>query len=312
MQKISNNANDIKAKMKRNKYCAILCVLVAFIMFLAVGPNKLLAYFTSVQSTTNSFTIRPPYELTYTFYEVDGNGQKTQLERTDVENLFAGEHVILGQDASHTIVNSNYVSREFIIDGVVRQAGYDFVMPYSDKTIEQDYYLACYSVSTTNGIQKYRTLQEAFDNADLTGSTITVLRDVTETTTPVLSTAQENKNVTLDLQGKTLTLDNCSITNNGTLTITDSNTAGKITSTTTAINNNGTLALGINDSTTDTTAPEIIGETNGIVNASGSTFNFYDGVVMGQTSSVNTQNVTVNTPTGYRIVNTTDTIDGDT
>lgn len=74
--------------------------------------------------------------------------------------------------------------------------------------------------ATGSSVKAFATLDEAF-NAVIEGQTVRLLKDLTEDVTI-------NKNITLDLGGKTLTnagAGKATITNNGTVTITDSSTA---------------------------------------------------------------------------------------
>ena len=82
------------------------------------------------------------------------------------------------------------------------------------------------------GEVSYATIQAAINaaNGSSTASTIKLLGDVTEENSSTAIDIPNNKNITLDLDGHTLTGD---ITNNGSLTITDSKGGGKINGTVT-------------------------------------------------------------------------------
>ena len=85
------------------------------------------------------------------------------------------------------------------------------------------------------------------------------------------------------------------IKNGGTATI----TGGSITSTTAeAINNTGTLTLGVNDINISKTVPSIVGKTYGVKNTG--TFNFYDGVIEGETEAIS--GTVTKTPTDYTVI----------
>ena len=158
--------------------------------------------------------------------------------------------------------------------------------------------------------ERFFTLSDAVDNAvslqtagTYNSNTIQVINGRTENMTVVIP---EGKDIKLDLNGKTVTLDNATITNNGTFTIVDSESLettpasiGKIIAINgTAITSSGTLTLGIDDiENVSTKAPEISGTTDGI-NTTG-IFNFYDGAVIGPTDhSVNVE--PNNTPNHYK------------
>ena len=76
-------------------------------------------------------------------------------------------------------------------------------------------------------------------------------------------------------------------------------TGGSITSTTAeAIDNIGTLTLGVNDTNVSKTVPSIVGKTYGVKNTG--TFNFYDGVIEGETEAIS--GTVTKTPTDYTVI----------
>lgn len=83
------------------------------------------------------------------------------------------------------------------------------------------------------GEKSYTTIKAAIEDANgsATTSTIKLLGDVTEGNVDPAISISDDKNITLDLDGHTLTGD---ITNNGSLTITDSKGTGKIDGTVTS------------------------------------------------------------------------------
>ena len=199
-------------------------------------------------------------------------------------------------------------------------------------------------------ISYYETLASATTYVT-SGNTIKPLVDKTETKE---STVTVSKTVTLDLNGKTITLNDTTLKNNGTLTITGSGTltnsstngnfsiyntgtvtvsSGTISSIQGAIHNNGTaivtggtiistsyvgvfnraegvLTVGTNETTpsVSTTVPSITGKIAGVL--VGKTFNFYDGVIKGQSGTGTAINGTITaTPTGYGARKTSSTVD---
>ena len=199
-------------------------------------------------------------------------------------------------------------------------------------------------------ISYYETLASATTYVT-SGNTIKPLVDKTETKE---STVTVSKTVTLDLNGKTITLNDTTLKNNGTLTITGSGTltnsstngyfsiyntgtvtvsSGTISSIQGAIHNNGTaivtggtiistsyvgvfnraegvLTVGTNETTpsVSTTVPSITGKIAGVL--VGKTFNFYDGVIKGQSGAGTSINGTITaTPTGYGARKTSSTVD---
>ena len=134
----------------------------------------------------------------------------------------------------------------------------------------------------------YTSLEKALEAAKESGDTIVMLKNTTESVENV-------KNVTIDLNGKTITgMNNTTIINNGTLTVINSGTIKNDTDT--AIVNNSTLILGENDDTVSKDNPYIVGTKKGIYQQG--TMNFYDGLItaeLGLTGYVNDQ------PEGYEI-----------
>ena len=128
----------------------------------------------------------------------------------------------------------------------------------------------------------YETIQDAFDAAGQTNSTVIILKDTDET-----ATLAEGQTVTLDLQGHTVgnSKEEAVITNNGTLTITD--TSNEKTGTIdnlvgTGIENNGTLTIGDNSNAIEDAVPTIKGNKVGIQN--NNTLNYYDGTIIGKSA----------------------------
>ena len=171
------------------------------------------------------------------------------------------------------------------------------------------------NVAEVNGVG-YATLAEAIANAD--GKTVTLLADITLTEGVVI---EAGKTVTIDLNGKTISGEYAGnesyglITNEGTLTITDSAEGGKIAFTYTGtanstgvamdtIRNKGVLTItGGTISNTATLATAQVGYaidmysgssltvTGGTITASGS--NYYDGIRLVAGSTTKDISVTV-------------------
>lgn len=132
------------------------------------------------------------------------------------------------------------------------------------------------------GDTKYETIQDAFDAAGQTSSTVIILKDTDE-----VSTLAEGQTVILDLQGHTVgySKDEAVITNNGTLTITDTSSekTGTIENLVgTGIENNGILAIGDNSNAIEDAVPTIKGNKVGIQN--NNTLNYYDGTIIGKSA----------------------------
>jgi len=125
---------------------------------------------------------------------------------------------------------------------------------YGKVTVTGGDYLACVSgndlcVTTAIckiGSKQYHTLAEAYNDVS-TGETITLIANVKESLT-------NEKNFTLDLNGKTLSSDGGTvITNNGTLTLTDGVGGSNITGGECGVKQSGTLTLSGNVNITGNT-----------------------------------------------------------
>ena len=131
----------------------------------------------------------------------------------------------------------------------------------------------------------FESLQEAIDYCATTQCTIQLIPDEVEESVVV----SQNQEITLDLDGKTLTSSELlTVENNGNLTIVDNNqdsNIGKIINTNavgTTIVNNEVLTVGQDDGVVSTTCPLIDAVNIGIDNQD--TLRFYDGKVRGNES----------------------------
>ena len=160
--------------------------------------------------------------------------------------------------------------------------------------------VTCIPVKVTEPIAEmggviYESVQEAVNNAPLDGTqaTIRVLKNTDE----VVVTNSGN-NIILELNGKTISntlVDQATITNNGRLTIIDSDAEniGTISGASKEgiLNTEtGTVVLGIEDGDMTETEPMIKGKTYGIKNEG--TFEFYDGIVFGNKAIIGRVNKT--------------------
>ena len=131
------------------------------------------------------------------------------------------------------------------------------------------------------GEDYYYTIQDAFDAAGTTPSTVEIIKDTDE-----IATLEEGQTVILDLQGHTVgssTSNQAVITNNGTLTIIDTSNekTGIIENLVgTGILNEGTLTIGDNSTNIEDNTPTISGKKKGIVN--NNILNYYDGTIIGK------------------------------
>ena len=171
------------------------------------------------------------------------------------------------------------------------------------------------NVAKVNGVS-YKSLQSAI-NATTTG-TITILSRIT-LQEPII--IPSGKNIVIDLKSYSIEYsgEEATIENNGTLTIVDSNEDGTSTQNYgivenkvgPAIQNNGTLTIGSDgDSTIYKNSPRIVGKTYAVVNASGATFSFYDGVLKGVSATVSGTITNYSTITGYTYTTGSETVGG--
>ena len=170
------------------------------------------------------------------------------------------------------------------------------------------------NVAEVNGA-RYKSLQSAI-NATSSG-TITILSRIA-LTEPITITA--GKNLVIDLKGYSIEYDgtDAAVTNNGTLTIIDSDEDGTSTQNYgivenkvgPAIQNNGTLTIGSDaDSAVYTNSPRIVGGTYAVVNSSSATFKFYDGILKGVTAAVDGTITNTTSISGYTLTDGTE-VDG--
>ena len=155
------------------------------------------------------------------------------------------------------------------------------------------------TVAQVNGID-YSNLQSAI-NSIVGEGTVLLTNGINSSQSYTIA---EGQNITLDMNGKTISSDlEVTINNAGSLTIIDSSgmNVGKISSSSgTAIVNSGTLTLGADDGTVNQELITIEGTTYGIENSG--TLNFYDGTINGA-SAVNGS--ITSRATGYVIRTTT-------
>ena len=187
----------------------------------------------------------------------------------------------------HTSQNIHYSGRKFTNTEMID--GEDSNMPSKDGegTItgnsENGYVKITLTEDYIETEEYYGTLYEAIKdckNNEEEATQIVILRDISE-----VNEIDENKNILIDLNGRTISSIKPTITvKNGTLTIVDKlHKNGTIVSekgVAIDINENGILNLGIDDKDVWTTSPIIEGENYGVNNKG--TFNYYDGKIIGK------------------------------
>ena len=125
------------------------------------------------------------------------------------------------------------------------------------------------------GEKKYASLGGALNDA-ANGSTVVVLKDISG---PI--TVNTGKNITLDLNGYSITANGTAIINNGTLTIKDSGTNGKVQS-----NGNVAIAAGDGSTTTIESGNYIAQEMAVLFDATGATININGGTFTARDNAV--------------------------
>lgn len=135
-----------------------MIIAVAMVLAMAIIATKsIYAILTVSKTKANTLGIMPTHTVTYTYYEVDRNGQKTPIERTENYTDFEGTTISLGSDPSHAIVSDRYSGVKFVIEGTEYDTGDSYVIPARDVTIAEDYYIVTHNVTydyATNGGQK--------------------------------------------------------------------------------------------------------------------------------------------------------------
>ena len=166
---------------------------------------------------------------------------------------------------------------------------------YANAVVEHNY-------QNTTTLAYYGTLNEAF-SAVQNNQTIKVLEDITETTNVTL--ASDKTGIMLDLNGKTITLDNVDIINEGSLDIYNtSSTNGTITSnnnTKRIITNNGSLTINGTSSTNKVIISSTSTQKGLLLNSISSTLTINNNVEMSsvsfQNGMTNQGNMTINNAT---------------
>ena len=151
----------------------------------------------------------------------------------------------------------------------------------------------------------YSTLQAAVDAAGTSEVTITLTKNTVISEPIQIGTgANAGANITLDLNGRSITIPNANyaIKNYATLKIVDSSNGDIISmienKVGTAIYNEGTLTLGVEELPVSQNKPSIIGAVYGIEN--NGILNFFDGLIKGDTDPIGGSSSTMTIPDGYK------------
>ena len=217
--------------------------------------------------------IEEPIKI-YTYEENSENKTNTVSETYKVENL---------DGHSYTIVEGTTYKVKAVVEDF---AGNIVNSDEVEVTTKNENYKAA-EITSLQGEAletptQYSTLQDALDACPDSGKcTVSLLDDLNESVE-----VYDTKDITMDLNGKTLTgvRDN-TIINYGKLNVinntldSESNPIGGIVSDDTAIKTTGTLQLGENDDSV-TLSPSISGTSIGIDNTG--TLKFYDGTIKGK------------------------------
>ena len=238
--------------------------------------------------------IEEPIKI-YTYEENSENKTNTVSETYKVENLDGNSYTI--------VEGTTYKVKAVVEDFAGNIVNSDEV----EVTTKNENYKAAEITSlqgeTLETPTQYSTLQDALDACPDSGKcTVSLLDDLNESVE-----VYDTKDITMDLNGKTLTgvRDN-TIINYGKLNVinntldSESNPIGGIVSDDTAIKTTGTLQLGENDDSV-TLSPSISGTSIGIDNTG--TLKFYDGTIKGKNALKST--TIAKTPSSYNIVSIT-------
>ena len=238
--------------------------------------------------------IEEPIKI-YTYEENSENKTNTVSETYKVENLDGNSYTI--------VEGTTYKVKAVVEDFAGNIVNSDEV----EVTTKNENYKAAEITSLQGEVletpTQYSTLQDALDACPDSGKcTVSLLDDLNESVE-----VYDTKDITMDLNGKTLTgvRDN-TIINYGKLNVinntldSESNPIGGIVSDDTAIKTTGTLQLGENDDSV-TLSPSISGTLIGIDNTG--TLKFYDGTIKGKNALKST--TIAKTPSSYNIVSIT-------
>ena len=111
----------MKHFFSKNKKEFKMIIAVAVVLAMAIiGAKSIYAIFTVSKTKANTLGIRPTHTVTYSYFEVDRNGTKTPIERTESYKDFEGTTITLGSDSSHQIVSDRYSTVKYVIDGSLR------------------------------------------------------------------------------------------------------------------------------------------------------------------------------------------------
>ncbi len=253
------------------------------------------------------------------------NSSNGSIESYGIYNVGTGE-IIIEEASISSIVNATSSSKSY---GINNQGGGDITLKggtiSSYVSIPTYMYYDGYSYGIYNEAQGDITIERgnisAFSDAHYNYGYGIYSKDACQIT---LGTERENaNNDDINIEG------NCGIYNSsngniimkyGTISATGEinnkkdnygiyNDSGNLeiirgninsTNDTAIYNNNGTLTIGNNeDNEVDVTTPSISGEANGVY--TGGTFNFYDGIIKGNSGAISTSTEILTIPEGYEI-----------
>ena len=281
--------SKIKSKRKTrdgiktlNPIAWIIRILTILIILMCMfNINDTISYLTDIKTITNKLTVEGNYTVTFDSNTGTGTMNPQEISYNVATNLTANGYTKNG----YTFDNWNTESDG---SGTTYTNGQS-VTNLEDITLYAQWRENNYQNTTSN--KYYVTLTEALtdiNNSEETETqTIQVLRSKTEPAgnAPTLAA---NKKATIDLNGKTTTL-NSTLTNNGTLEIKDTQTGGTITRAGDVITNNASnSSLTVNGGTITAT------NRYGIYNKATATVNVNGGSISGHTAIYNDTNSTIN------------------
>ena len=223
----------------------------------------------------------------YANYQADVFNEQSMYSSSTSNRWLASPASSYSNNESVCSVNGNHLNNpgynhDFAIDTIVS------IKPTTINSVGN--YI---ELNSSNGIVKgYTTLSSALSSVT-NGNTIKPLKDITETTAPTLASG---KTASLDLNNKTITLNNVKLTNNGTLTIKG---AGTLTTSSNVhlIENSGTLNLVETATLNDegTTGNCVYNYATGRTYINGGNFTGTYGIFCESTGSVEMVNGSINT-----------------
>ena len=231
----------------------------------------------AITLTANATKTANKYTVTYNYIQ-NGGDSSTASTKT----VTYGTAV----DLTPTATKANYVFIGWNTSSTATTGLTSYTMPAKDVTLYAIFKKAVAKIETGTATTYYLTLQDAIDAAGTTKTTVTMIDDVSLSTT--VGTVVSGENIVLDLNGHTIQTtgeDIYVIRNTGNLEIQDTLGGGKLTSTTSGIiynSESGKCVL--------TSGTIEAGEKNAIANNTNATFEMNGGTITSEAQGINSIN----------------------